>query len=506
MSPQKFRKLIFNGLVMALLCVMTAGHSFAQFDQGSGTTGPPIADDPFQSPSDLESFQLPTDIPGLGPGQPGGSGIFQAPTFQDTLANEKYAGWRQVSDGSDGNRLDETLRSQWVMADERGGLSGVVYGIEGADVGNLKINLLSNGKTVTSINPTEDGSFTFTNVREGTYAIVGWGDNAFFAFGLNILKFNEAFDENVPTSLKITATPNETTINTDWIQFFSKQVKFPIYGRYETGQEETDDARLYGIAGQSLFLPESRPSTSVSSHQVIPAADGRVLGRVHQISTRDGRPVDIKSTRILLLKDDDVYAAVSTDAYGAFEFPSIPAGEYSVVAVGQDGIGAIGIYLGEPGDSTEEGVDYVPISFSMTPSETTGWLNDMAIEEAYRRVITRPIVNYDNQQQAGCSSCGRSGCNSGCGGGGGALRPGGYRPPPKSSIPKDQRFLKKANRFLDGLFFRDAEIPPTGGQFQNQNIGNQPQYFTQPISEPMPPAPAFEGSTSRVPIPGNTKK
>ena len=153
-------------------------------------------------------------------------------TFQKTTVNDKFAGWRQISDGADGNRLTDTLRAHWVMADEQGTLGGIVYGIEGADVGNLKITLLSNGREVTSTRPKEDGTFSIANIRQGTYAVVGWGDNAFFAFGVNILRYNPEADEDFPQELNITATPNESTINTDWIKFYSGDVKFPIYGKY----------------------------------------------------------------------------------------------------------------------------------------------------------------------------------------------------------------------------------------------------------------------------------
>ena len=471
--------------------------------QGSDTTNqvPDPGGDPFQGLDD-EKFELP-GVPPL-PGEEGAAPqavdprIGRVGTFQTETVNDKYVGWRQVSDGTDGNRLSEILRSQWVMVDDVGSVRGIVYGVEGADVGNLKITLLHNGRVVTSTRPKDDGTFNFSNVREGTYAVIGWGDNAFFAFGLNILRFNEEADDSVPQELKITAVPNETTINTDWIKYFAKDVKFPIYGKFEIGEDESDPPRLYGLTGQSLFLPAARPATSISSHLVTPTSDGRLIGRVHQMSTRDGRPIDLRNTRVMLLQNDDVYAAVSTDAYGVFEFPELPAGEYACVAVGQDGIGCIGIYLGEAGSGDE---DFAPLSFTMIPSETTGWLHDLAIEQAYLRVISRPIVDYNEDEQ--CSGCGQTGggCQRPY-----ALRPGGYRVPPKSAIPRDQYPLKKFNRLIDGLFFRDAQIPPTGGGYYGtgyqQNFSGNPGFSPTPVTAPGP----IGGSTSRNPVPAPSKR
>ena len=279
--------------------------------------------------------------------------------------------------------------------------------------------------------------------------MVGWGENAFFAFSFNILNFNEAYDENVPTELFITAVPNETTINTDWIRYFATGVKFPIYGVHETGETEDDPARLYGYTGQSLFLPPARPATSISSHQVIPTADGRLVGRVHQMTSRSGRPVELRNTRIMLLQKDDVYAAVTTDSYGIFEFEDIPTGEYSCVAVGQDGLGCIGINVGESLSDIDEGVgqnQFAPISFCMTTSETTGWLNNVALETAYQRVISRPRTTFEEYQEPYRPTCSDVPYR---------LRPGGYRPPPRGEMPPEKRLINRFNNRINRIFFPD---------------------------------------------------
>lgn len=437
------------------------------------------------NPTGLQGAQeQPFQLPGLPPlpSQNPVAGAQNPDFFQSRIVNEKYAGWRQASDGRDGERLDDIIRSQWVMADDTGRLSGIVYGIEGADLGDLNITLLNNGRVVTTTFPNDDGTFVFPNVRQGTYAIVGWGDNAFFAFSFNILDFNEAIDENMPSELRVTAVPNKTTINTDWIQYFSTGVKFPIYGRHETGQGENDPPDLFGFVAQAQFIPAARPATSISSHQIIPTSDGRLLGRVHQMTSLSGRPVELRNTRIMLLQNDDVVAAVTTDNYGIFEFPEVTAGEYSCVAVGQDGLGCIGIYVGDKGgsntgdeadesgnDSDDTMVDedlFAPISFTMLTSETVGWLNNLAIETAYQRIVSRPIPNTQPVEP-------NAEFGPGCPGPG-SLRPGGYRPQPRSAIPQDQRPLPRFNRSIDRLFNGDD----SGSGFTNGSANfQQPSNF-----------------------------
>jgi hypothetical protein len=445
MSMQTQLQSTLIGLTIIALCTIcpgiSSGVSWAQSDNRNQAGG-------LTQEEDDDLFKLP-EVPQLPAGDPQQQQTPQAaqPPRVEVMVNEKFAGWQQASDRTLGRSIDDSIRSNWVMADETGRVGGVVYGTEGADLGGLKIYLLRNGKEETNVVPNDEGQFSFPNVRPGVYSLVGWGDNAFFAFSFNLLPYNPDINENVPTELKVTASPNETTINTDWIQFFAKKVRFPIYGVHKTGEAAEDTPALYGLLGQYTHMPPSRPATSISSHQVIPTSDGRVIGRVHQVTSRNGRPVELRNTRVMLLKDDDVYAAVTTDSFGVFEFPQVPPGEYNCVAVGQDGMGSIGIFLGEPASDEEgEETEFAPIDMTMMTSEATGWLNSLAIETAYQRIISRPQVNFDEEP---CPSYQPPGCCPEY-----KLRPGGYRPPPRSAIPRDELPLRKLNRIVDGLFSR----------------------------------------------------
>lgn len=358
-----------------------------------------------------------TQLPG-GTAAPGGPGVPSQDGFADTfgtaqdgqddppeqafVVNERFAGWREA--GNDTEELGETLRSNWVMAGPYGAITGRLAGIEGAHSGNLIMTLLNNGRVVTTTSPEEDASFTFPNVREGAYALVGWGDNAFFAFGFNVLRYSEDAPGNVPTELQVTAIPNKTTINYDWIRHFSPNVKFRVYGRYTMGEGVEDSARLYGFGGLSTHFPDAVPASSISHQPVSYSSNGVLMGRVHQISTSSGRPVDLRNTRIMLLKEDDVFAATTADNYGVFGFTDIPEGEYACVAVGIDGMGCTGItvsnsssvepkmQIGEDGEAEPmvAANDGQPIDFTMVPSETIGWLHHQATETSYFRSVSRP--------------------------------------------------------------------------------------------------------------------
>ena len=242
--------------------------------------------------------------------------------------------------------------------------------------------------------------YVFKGVRQGSYALIGWSDGAFFAFGLNILAYTEDSNPQIPNRVTTLAFQNRTTINTDWIKFFAPQVDFRVFGRYPEGEGRNDSKALYGFIGLVENQPDAVPATSISGHNVAKTPDGRVVGRVHQLTSDTGRPVDVRSTKVLLLQNDSVYASTTTDNFGVFEFVEVPTGRYALMSAGPDGAGLVGINVvdnseplmdenGELADN-DEFDDSQLFDFTLISSETMGWLNHYATEVAYRRVLLSP--------------------------------------------------------------------------------------------------------------------
>ena len=340
---------------------------------------------------------------------------------QKTILNDKFSGWREASDGLGARRIGEGLRANWVMVSPTGVLEGVVRPIDGAEVPGMTVYLMNNGRLVKTSAVQGDGSFSFNNVRRGAYSLVGWGDKAFFAFGANVLGYNEDADESTPTFITTYAFQNMTTINTDWIRYFTPNVSYRIYGRHIDGEGPDDPEQLFGVEGLTDYQPEAIASTSIGGTPVSLTSDGRLIGRVHQMRSLDGRPVDVRSTKVMLLKRDSVVASTTTDNYGVFEFEEVPPGGYGLLAAGVDGVGLTGLEVvggddmeindeGELADAIDSGE---PFDFCLTSAETAGWLNHYAIEVAYQRAILAPRrpeppkqpwgtgpIPRNNQQQA----------------------------------------------------------------------------------------------------------
>lgn len=234
---------------------------------------------------------------------------------QPIVVREDRAGWNEAGKGISRERLSEQLRSHWVMVDSNGLLLGTVIGFNDTAVTDVKVHLLSNGIVVSTANVNAQGQFSFNNVQEGTYGLVGIGETSFFAFGFNAIRNSNNPLAKAPRSITVMAGPNQTSINTDWIAHFGPEVKFRVYGRFESREGTEDPPRLYGTEGIRTHYPEAYPATTIQSHAVTTLDDGRLVGRVHQIDSGTGRPVDVRNIRVMLLKEDDVYAATSTDNF-----------------------------------------------------------------------------------------------------------------------------------------------------------------------------------------------
>ncbi|MCH2182001.1 MAG: hypothetical protein MK108_08355 [Mariniblastus sp.] len=423
-----------TNLCLALLWCLVSTHSSAGQDDlfgvpetGNAQAQVPASQDPPALPGGMPDFQAPdASLSLMDPYIP----------EQKNEVNEQFAGWREAGEGQNIERLADGLRANWVMSDSNGRIDGTISTYGTSNLLNMRVSLLNNGRVVSQTNADAFGRFRFNNVRPGTYTLAGFGDSAMFVFGFNVLAFDEAAKDRTPTSIDVLAVPNQTTINLDWIRYFAPKVVMRVYGRYvsddqynnqvwETSKQTTglgmldgeaelaSPERLYGVKGLSSKYPEYPAATSIAMHSTNLTDDGRLIGRVHQVNTLHGRPVELRNTRVLLLKDDDVVTAETTDNYGVFELLDVDPGQYALVAVGEDGMGCIGIEVTVGAEKT------LPIDFTMATAESVGWLNNLAVATSYERVInrTRPVVAKKNQCECGEDNVGRCGGCHGCGAG-----------------------------------------------------------------------------------------
>jgi hypothetical protein len=403
MTLTKILRRVFIALLLtSMLATFSSGVVFAQLpfdnltpaeDSGDqekgGLDGAPFEQEGPMRPIDRTPVRTPTterpDDDDLGEDDE---------PVQSVEVKERFAGWQGAGE-LEGERLSDTLRANWVMLDRNGQFTGTVRGIDQAAVAGMTIFLMNNGRLVKTAAVQGDGSFIFTNVQRGAYSLVGWGDKAFFAFGANIINANADADDSTPTSVNCYAFQNETTINTDWISYFAPNIAYRVFGRYSVDEGEDDPDHLYGFEGLTSYPVMARAATSIGGVPVALDARGRFVGRVHQMNSLNGRPVDLRSTKIMLLKGDNVIGSTTTDNFGVFQFSGVRPGGYGLLAVGVDGVGLVGVQVASDGNNVLDaegaaGGEANTFDFTMVSAETVGWLNHYAREVAYRKAILKP--------------------------------------------------------------------------------------------------------------------
>jgi len=394
------------------------------------------------------------------PGQLGSAPRFDQnePIAPSKMVDVDYSGWREAGEGFENNRLGSTLRANWVMLDRSGRLEGNLLNFEPVEGirGGMQVHLLKRGSLLSTVDVESNGSFVFKGVKQGAYTIVGFGPTGFFAFGFDAVRYQAG--GQAPTAISVMAMPAPADFSAAWIKRFGPLVRFRNYGVFESGQTIDDPKRLFGLEGISSFFPRSVAATSITSHTVVALNDGRLVGRIHQIDSLNGRPVDIQNTTVALTQGTEVIQYTTADNFGVFEFTNIPSGDYGLMAAGNDGIGAIGITVAGFGDPGAPVID-----FALANSESIGWINHYLTEEDYLNRILAPRNEQrrcncntynvdellarskdrykygcptDNEefhnrcqgrggcqggcngscgQQGTCNSCGQAGCNGNCG-------------------------------------------------------------------------------------------
>ena len=384
MKIREISPILFAGAA-SLWMAASAGAAPLQQDLTIPLRPRPTPDEPSE---EAQGDDIPIIRPGAGrlPAEPFRSPIDLAPqSDQRVTVNDQFAGWESAAADSSDNRVEKTLRGNWIMVDANGRFDGQVIAGKDAETTNMNVFLMHMGRLVKQTTVDQDGRFVFNNVRQGAYALTGWGERGMFTFGVNILANNPNVTDNIPPNfVTVTAYQNQTTINTDWITHYAPQVGFRVFGKYLEGEGQKNNPALYGALGLFNNPPASSPATSISSHIVGRSDDGHLVGRIHLFNSTSGRPIDLRSTKVLLLESDSVVAATAADSFGVFEFEQVPAGSYGVLAAGVDGVGLIGITVDDESDDTDT------IDFTLIPTETVGWLNSYATEVAYSRNASAP--------------------------------------------------------------------------------------------------------------------
>ncbi len=358
---------------------------------------PQPLDDMQMEDSAVDNQELPEGLPEV-PGD-----VLNLRPKPPVEVDKRVVGWQQAGWGSNGGRLGSQLSANWVMLNETSGIDGLLVGVSEP----VTVNLLRGGFLVAQVTTDEFGAFRFESATPGTYTIVGSSLDSLFIFG-----FLAVERTNISSDIPLTIEPlpasgmGNVRMISRFIREYAPQVRFDPYGIYDVGEAVDDPPQFYGWDGLKYLNRETTPATTIRHHAVAIVDNGRMVGRIHQVNNKSGRPVEVRNTEIKILQDGELIAETQTDVLGVFEIIGLLPGDYALIAVGADGIATIGLELVESSSVTGRAaienlsrhrqVSYTrrdgPPVFDalLADPEATGWINAYVQEQDYERAMRAP--------------------------------------------------------------------------------------------------------------------
>ncbi|TWU43132.1 hypothetical protein Q31b_21700 [Novipirellula aureliae] len=224
--------------------------------------------------------------------------------------------------------------SQWVCPDEPGVLVGrVVLPSANGDakaVGNAAIALRRyEGETIHG-QTNEAGEFRVENVSSGVYSMTAKADGVFACCAMHVLDVEKVDGANFPNSVELSAA------NVDYTM-----VKTAIVRYVPPASNQLASA-----------LPDSHFDTLAkrvvsSEYFRVERINGGMKGVIMLAGTQENDLAAADLINVFIVKDGETVARSVTDEEGEFQVNDLPAGEYSLLAVGSAGVGLAGFELTE---------------------------------------------------------------------------------------------------------------------------------------------------------------
>lgn len=222
--------------------------------------------------------------------------------------------------------------NQWVRSTDAGRLTGRVilptkHG-EAAGMEDVSVSIASADGNVLRAQTDAQGLFRIDGVSNGVYSLTARGDNVFACCAMHVIDPTVASHVNFPTQAEIAlANIDYTIVNTAVIRYMPPTVNSQSLSLGDTKFDRLKER----ICGSDLFR--------------VAQTDGGMKGRIHLAGAVEDSLVDATQTNVFIFQDGMEIDRTLTNHAGHFAFANMPAGNYSLLAVGPGGVGLIGFEL-----------------------------------------------------------------------------------------------------------------------------------------------------------------
>ncbi|WP_442506324.1 carboxypeptidase regulatory-like domain-containing protein [Novipirellula sp. SH528] len=230
------------------------------------------------------------------------------------------------------NEVNHLTISQWVSLASSESLTGrvVVPSVNGEAkaIANAKVTLLSSDGKVWRATSDEAGKFSVSNIEPGVYSVTAKAKDVFACCAMHVLDAQAATGANFPSEVEIAAA------NIDYTLVKSAVLRYLPAKTVDSAVELPSDK-----------LSEVSERVCNDQYLRVSQTDGGLKGVLRLAGARGSDLQAANLTNVFVVKNGETVARAVTDSEGAFQIAELPAGEYSLLAVGSAGVGLAGFEL-----------------------------------------------------------------------------------------------------------------------------------------------------------------
>ncbi len=270
-------------------------------------------------------------------------------------------------------------RSQDIVLDAEGRFSGRISTVAGSDgqlqsVGKCSVTLVSRGRKVASVDTDDAGLFAFSGLKPGVYGLVAKGADAYLVYAFRALAPTAAgvatVESEQASTVSVELQMNTITVFKRDFAAVADLIKREIPAEFRRRQrlgvpnasKDGFDPRTQGqVHGEGQFAStvtfaglltfgfkgqvhgEGQFASTIASHQVQLKPDGSLVGEINLLENEDGYFQEIRDLRVYFIMDNKIMGSADVNRNGIFRVLGLTPGLYSAVAVGDDGVLAVGV-------------------------------------------------------------------------------------------------------------------------------------------------------------------
>jgi len=239
-----------------------------------------------------------------------------------------------VASPADSGAVTPLTLSQWVCPNEPGVLVGrvVLPSTNGnaKAIGNAAIALRSyEGETIHG-QTNKAGEFRIENVPSGVYSMTAKADNVFACCAMHVLDTEKVDGANFPKTVELAAASIDFSMVKTAIIRYVPPTSNQLASSLPNSQFDTLAKR---VVNSEYFRVER--------------VEGGMKGAILLAGTRGNDLAAADLINVFIVKNGEAVARSVTDVEGRFQVNNLPAGEYSLLAVGSAGVGLAGFELTE---------------------------------------------------------------------------------------------------------------------------------------------------------------